>query len=111
MAELSVTLSAYGLIFVPIVVSGVDSVAMVDTGSFARVQTSRRLTPGLALETRADGDASAEGYAFGESALERGPPRSLSDPWSEAASEVTIVRTTLEKVSEQLKTPFDVLLG
>lgn len=108
-SELPLTLSPYGLIFVPVTVGGADVLAMIDTGAFTRVQISRSLATRLKLATASSGE-SAQGYAYGRTAVERAKTSVAVGQVSEDA-EVTVVGTTLESVAKQVGTPFEALLG
>jgi predicted aspartyl protease len=108
-SELPLTLSPYGLIFVPITVGGADVLAMIDTGAFTRVQISRSLATRLKLATAAS-DESAQGYAYGRTAVERAKTSVAIGQVVEDA-EVTVAGTTLDAVAKQVGTPFEALLG
>ena len=108
-SELPLTLSPYGLIFVPVTVGGADVLAMIDTGAFTRVQISRSLATRLKLATASSGE-SAQGYAYARTAVERAKTSVAVGQVVEEA-EVTVVGTTLESVAKQVGTPFEALLG
>lgn len=107
--ELPLTLSPYGLIFVPITVGGTDVLAMIDTGAFARVQISRALATRLKLATTSSGE-SAQGYAYGRTAVEHAKT-SVAVGQVVVDDEVTVVGATLESIAKQVGTPFEALLG
>jgi predicted aspartyl protease len=106
-----ITLSPYGLVFVDVVVNGRPVRALVDTGSFRGVELSSRLAASLELALTAT-DKVAKRHEGNALRLQEGRVASLAIGGMKLRDvDVSVVAGDVERISERVETPFDVILG
>ncbi|HEU4334058.1 MAG TPA: retropepsin-like aspartic protease [Candidatus Eisenbacteria bacterium] len=106
-----ITHSPYGLVFVDVVVNGRPARALVDTGSFRGVELSSRLAAGLGIALMAT-DRIAKRHEGNDLRLQEGRVASLTIGGMKLRDvDVSVVEGDVERISERVETPFDVILG
>jgi hypothetical protein len=97
--------------FTVITVNGVKVQAMIDTGSFQRVQLSSTLAAKLNLQT-AESDATQRRYGQNAKRVAHAVVDELAvGDYREAHAPVAIVEGDLERIAAQTGVPFDAILG
>ncbi|HSQ59316.1 MAG TPA: retropepsin-like aspartic protease [Acidobacteriota bacterium] len=106
-----VTISPYGLVFVEVAVNGRRALALVDTGSFRGVEISSRLATSLGLALK-DSETIAKRHEGKELRLREGRAETLAIGGMKRLDvPVSLVEGDVERISERVETPFDVILG
>jgi aspartyl protease len=104
------TVTAYGLAYVPIEVGGARALALVDTGSFMPLEISHRLARRLRVTLRPT-DQIAAGYDFEKTRVFEGSVALRIGAFRERSTTAAVVGDTLEQTERLVGTPFDAVIG
>lgn len=106
---IALTISGYGLPFVPISVNGHSAVALVDTGSSHAVQISGRLQTEAAV--RADALVGNSQRYDGTRSVMAGWATLALGPWHSARERVQMSAGDIERIADQVGAAFDAIVG
>jgi hypothetical protein len=98
------------LLFVDVKVNGVETRALIDTGSFQRVELSSSLATKLNLAT-AESDATQHRYDGAHRLSTATLPELRIGDYVEKQVAVSVAPGDIERIASQVGVPFDVILG
>jgi hypothetical protein len=105
------TVTRYGLPFMPVTVGGIDTLALVDTGGGRGVQVSQALAGRLGLTGVENGDISRRLDGSQRRVATAIVPSFAAGGRRSADQEVSILEGDIERIAGQVGTAFDVILG